>query len=412
MISLEEAQSYVLATCLPLAPKRVSVTDALGMVLAEELVAREAVPGFDNSAMDGYAVRALDTAGASPGAPVTLEVIGELRAGASSTVVLGAGQAVRIMTGAPVPTGADAIVMVESTTPGPGNTVTVHQSVTPGLHIRRAGEDVSPGDCVVAAGTQLGPGHLGVVASLGVEEVSVYPRPVVGVFSTGDELVGPGRPLQPGQIRDSNRVALLAALRRANCVPVDLGLVADDEAAIERMVLDGAARCDALISSGGVSMGDYDLVKVVLDRLGEMRWMQVAIKPAKPLAVGKVDVLARDRRRVPVFGLPGNPVSSLVSFELFARPALRRMAGHPDGDLLRQPVAAVATEPLRRRPDGKVHFARVVVTPDDIGRLRVRLAGAQGSHQLSAMAAANALAILPDGEGVDEGEPVLVLLLE
>lgn len=414
MISLEDARTHVLASCSPLPAEPRPITQALGSVLAEELSAAEAIPPFDNSAMDGYAVRAADTATATPDRPVSLEVVGELRAGSSPTVTVAAGQAVRIMTGAPVPTGADAIVMVERTQPGPDGTVLVTQAVTPGLHIRRVGEDIAVGDRVFAAGTQLGPGHLGVLASLGVEQVLVYRRPVVGVFSTGDELVEPGRPLGPGQIRDSNRFTLLALVRQAGFTAVDLGLVADEEAAIERAVLDGVARCDALVTSGGVSMGDYDFVKVVLDRLGEMRWMQIAIKPAKPLAFGTVSspgTLGAERA-VPVFGLPGNPVSSMVSFELFARPALRRMAGHADEDLVRQPVAAIAAEPLRRRPDGKVHFARVIVSPDGAGQLRARSAGGQGSHQLSAMAAANALAILEDGDGVETGGAVAVLLLE
>jgi molybdenum cofactor synthesis domain-containing protein len=226
----------------------------------------------------------------------------------------------------------------------------------------------------------------------------------VGVLSTGDELVEAGAPLAPGHVRDSNRPTLLALVAASGFVPVDLGRVGDDEAAITAAVRSAVQRCDAVLTSGGVSMGDVDLVKVVLDRIGNMRWFQVAVKPAKPFAFGLVD-------GVPVFGLPGNPVSSMVSFELFARPALRRMAGFGEADLGRPRVRAVADEDLRRKPDGKVHLVRVVTAWGDDGRCRVRSAGGQGSHQLSAMAVADALAVLPDGDGVGAGDEVDVLLL-
>jgi molybdenum cofactor synthesis domain-containing protein len=238
---------------------------------------------------------------------------------------------------------------------------------------------------------------------------------VVGVFSTGDELVDPGQPLGPGQIRDSNRLTLLALLRTSGCEGVDLGRVADDEDAIAAAVTAAVDRCDAVVTSGGVSMGDFDYVKVVLDRLGDMRWMQVAVKPAKPLAFGTVGRPGGGERTgpVPVFGLPGNPVSSLVSFELFARPALRRMAGRADAELDRPLVTAVAPEGLRRRPDGKTHLTRVVCRWDgDAGGYVVASAGGQGSHQLHATARANALAVLPDGPAVEPGGRVDVLLLD
>jgi molybdenum cofactor synthesis domain-containing protein len=295
--------------------------------------------------------------------------------------------------------------MVERTTVDAGTQVVeVQVEVEAGNHVRRAGDDIRPGDEVVAPGTTLTPGHLGVLASLGVDRALVVPRPRVGVFSTGDELVGPGEPLAPGQIRDSNRLTLLALLDESGFDALDLGLVRDDEDAIAGAVGEGVLRCDAVVTSGGVSMGDFDYVKVVLDRLGDMRWMQVAIKPAKPLAFGVVD-------DVPVFGLPGNPVSSMVSFELFARPALRQMAGHGARDLDRPTVPAIADADLRRRPDGKIHFQRVRATWSGDGRCHVRSAGGQGSHQLTAMADADALAILPDGDGVAAGDEVDALLL-
>jgi molybdenum cofactor synthesis domain-containing protein len=233
----------------------------------------------------------------------------------------------------------------------------------------------------------------------------------VGVISTGDELVVGTAPLAPGQIRDSNRPTLLALVAQAGCTPVDLGHVPDDDAAITTAIERGAATCDAVLSSGGVSMGDIDLVRVVLDRIGDMRWMQVAIRPAKPLAFGVVP--AADGRRVPVFGLPGNPVSSMVSFALFARPGLRRLAGHPDERLHLPRLRAEAGQDFRRGADGKTYFVRVVVTadPDASGGLRAVSSGGQGSHQMAAAARADGLVVLPDGDGAAAGDPVEVVLL-
>ncbi|MCU1375898.1 MAG: molybdenum cofactor synthesis domain [Actinomycetia bacterium] len=395
MISLDEAREHVLARVAPLGPVEVGLEEALGAVTAAEVIATEAVPPFANSAMDGYAVRAADTVGA----PVELKVVGMIAAGTAPEGSVGPGQAMRIMTGAPVPDGADAVVLVERTRTE-GDVVTIEITVEPGTAFRGVGEDVRPGDVVVAPGTVLTAGHLGVLASVGVDRVTVHRRPRVGVLSTGDELVTSG-PLGRGQIRDSNRPTLLALVREAGFEAVDLGVAADDEASITAAIERAVASCDAVLTSGGVSMGDLDYVKVVLDRIGDMRWMQIAIKPAKPFAFGTVG-------RVPVFGLPGNPVSSMVSFELLARPALRRMAGRTDLDRLT--VSAVAPDGLRRSADGKIHFARVVATQDDGGWV-VRSAGGQGSHHLVAMAAANALAVLADGDGVAPGETVPTMLL-
>lgn len=401
MHSLDEARAYVLAGCALGHPKAIPLAEALGLVTSVDIDGDEAVPPFDNTAMDGFAVRAADTVGAGVGSPARLRIVGTLAAGASPVRPVGPGEAIRIMTGAPMPQGADAVVMVERTSVE-GDQVSVLVAVEPGNHVRRAGDDLRAGQRVFDAGTVLTPAHLGVLASVGVRRVPVHPRPRVGVLSTGDELVDGPEALAPGQIRDSNRAMLLALVARADAVPVDLGRIPDDEAAITDAIEAGAASCDALISSGGVSMGDFDLVKVVLDRLGAMAWMQVAIKPAKPLAFGTVGT-------TPVFGLPGNPVSSLVSFELFARPGLRQMMGHPMLDRLR--VRAVTDDGLVRRPDGKTHFARVAAAygPDDA--FHVRSTGAQGSHQLAATAAANALAVLPDGDGVRPGGDVEIMLL-
>ncbi|MGI8792232.1 MAG: molybdopterin molybdotransferase MoeA [Acidimicrobiales bacterium] len=404
MIALADAQARVLSAC-PVRPGLATpLAECLGLVTSAPVVARENVPPFANTAMDGFAVRAADTVAA----PVELRQAGTLAAGADPTPFeVGPGEAVQIMTGAPIPAGADAIVMVERTSAAASaDHVVIDQVATVGDHIRPAAEDIASGQQVFEAGTVLGPGHLGVLASVGLTAAEVHPRLRVGVLSTGDELVDGDSPLGPGQIRDANRRSLLALVQSNQCVAVDLGIVSDDEAAIEAAIDRAVSTCDALITSGGVSMGEFDYVRAVLDRRAEggMSWMQVAIRPAKPLSFGVVG-------GVPVFGLPGNPVSSMVSFELFARPALRQMMGH------RQPhrplITGVADAALRRGPDGKTHFARVHANYDDTsGRWRVRESGGQASNLLRAMAQANALAVLADGDGVSEGDPVGLLLFD
>ena len=412
MIDLDEARQHVLGRCLPAEPTVVPIGEALGCVIAESIRSIEQVPPFANTAMDGFAVRALDTVGADE-LPVELRIVGTVRAGMSGMdSPVGAGEAARIMTGAPMPPGADAVVMVERTqAAADGSTVAVNAEVSVGNHVRPPGDDIEPGDLVLASGTLLTAAHLGVLATVGVANVAVIPRPRVGVISTGDELIDDGSALAPGQIRDSNRLTLRALLHSSGFETVDLGLVRDDEHAIEAALLDGAERCDAIVTSGGVSMGDFDFIKVVLDRIGDMRWMQIAIKPAKPLAFGTL-TRRSDARAVPVFGLPGNPVSSMVSFELFCRPGLRQMSGIEADSLDRPAVMAVADEPLHRRSDGKTHFARVWCHYDiETATYRVRSSGAQGSHHMASMAAANALAVLPDGPTIEAGAAVRVLLL-
>ncbi len=411
MIPLADAQAVVLETCRRLPTQRVGLDDALGRVLAERVSAADAVPPFANTAMDGYAVHAADVAAASHEAPVRLAVVGTLAAGGVPDATVGPGEALRIMTGAPFPKGADAVAIVE-TTRTDGDVVWIEAPAAKGEHIRAAGEDIPPGQEVFAAGAPLTPGHLGVLASVGVSEVRVVRAPVVGVLSTGDELTDESGPLRPGQIRDSNRRALLGLLRRDGYGAVDLGIARDDEAEIERRVADGAARCDAVLTSGGVSMGDFDYVKVVLDRIGHMRWMQVAIRPAKPFAFGVVGGAGSGGNGgTPVFGLPGNPVSSMVSYEVLARPGLRQMAGHPPGDLHRLPqTAVVSDQPLRSARD-RTSYVRVTTARGPDGRLLVRPAGGQGSHQLRAMALANALAVVPAGQDAAEGDAVDVLVL-
>jgi len=404
VIPLDDARLVVLSGVSPARPVECALGDALGCVAAQRVAAAGCVPPFTNSQMDGYALRAADTAAGD----VRLQVVGSVMAGLVGEMTVGGGEAVRIMTGAPLPAGADAVCMVERTsTEDGGSAVVVHGPVAPGEYVRRRGEDIEAGQVVIEEGTVLGPFHLGVLASLGEVAVLVHPRPRVGVLSTGDELTLPGRPLRPGAIRDANRPALLAQTRASGFGAEDLGIVADDEDSVAEALIGATTRCDAVVTSGGVSVGDRDYVKVVLDKLtgGQMRWMQVAIKPAKPLAFGVLPGSG-----TPVFALPGNPVSSLVSFELFVRPALRKMAGHRQLD--RPTLDGLADEDLRRVADGKLHLARVVAALGADGRVHVRSSGGQASHQLRAMAAANALALLPDGEGVRRGDRVRVMLLD
>ena len=299
-----------------------------------------------------------------------------------------------------MPPGADAVVMVERTAREGDHGVAIEAEAGQGDHVRGAGGDLKAGQVVFTAGTRIAAAHLGVLSSVGATTVRAYPRPRVGVLSTGDELVEEG-PLAPGTIRDSNRPMLLALAREAGMEPVDLGIARDDEERIVAILEDAFERCDAVLTSGGVSVGDYDYVKAALDRLGSLEWRQVAIKPAKPLAFGVV-------KGCPVFGLPGNPVSSLVSFELFARPALLQMAGDPDR--FRTEVTARAEHAFTRKPDGKLHLDRVRVAWRGDGYVAAST-GDQASNVLSATALANGLALLPDGDGIAAGEPLRVMLL-
>jgi molybdenum cofactor synthesis domain-containing protein len=400
MIPLGEAQGRVRSAVSPLPVVSMPIGEAVGLVIAERVTAPEAIPPFANTAMDGFAIRSSDLVGASETSPVELPIVATVAAGTVASRALEPGEAMRIMTGAPMPAGADAVIMVELTETV-DDRVRCRAAVPAANHVRGAGDDLEAGAVVFEPGTVIGPTHVGVLASVGRTDVAVHRRPRVGVFSTGDELVeGPGA-LEPGQIRDSNRPQLLALVAEAGADPVDLGVLRDDYDEIDVALRAAAESCDALITSGGVSMGDFDFVKQVLSTLGDLTWMQVAIKPAKPLAFGVLF-------GTPIFGLPGNPVSSAVSFELFARPALRMMMGRPD--LERVHEVAIVDEALGRGRDGKTHFQRVIATQESDG-WHVRSAGGQGSHQLAALAAANGLAVIPDGDGVDVGERVRVMLL-
>jgi len=402
VIPLDDALAHVRDRIRPLPPQTVLLARAVGCVTAERVTAVMPVPPFDNSAVDGFALGDVTSA---PG--VWHRVIATVAAGDAGDVPIGPGEAARIMTGAPVPVGTRGVAMVEHTSlrprPDGGEDVSVDRAVAHDANIRRAGEDLGDGDVAVDESVLLRPAHLGVLASVGRSEIRVVRRPTVAVVSTGDELVAPGTPLRTGQIPDSNRGVLMALCRAAGCDVIDLGLVGDDEDAVESALRAGVESADAIVSSGGVSMGDFDPVKAVLGRIADMRWMQIAIKPAKPFAFGVLD-------GVPVLGLPGNPVSSVVSFELLARPALRRLAGLPFAG--RPRFTAVAGEAFRRAADGKTHFVRVRVV-DSTGDLpTVCSTGGQGSHQMSALAAADGLAVLADGSGVETGERLDVIPLD
>jgi molybdenum cofactor synthesis domain-containing protein len=404
MITLDAARGYVLGGCQPLAPQDRRIDEAVGCVLAETIVSTVAVPPFDNSAVDGFAFcsRAIDEG------PARLVVAGQVMAGDHSGRPAQPGEAVRIMTGAPIPPGTDTVCMLEDAGSDPaGTTVVITRRIARGANVRHAGEDVSAGEKVLAAGSVVGPVQVGILASVGRLRVSVHPPPRVGVLSTGDELHEGSDPLGPGGIRDSNRHLLLAAVTMAGGEPVDLGIVGDDIEAITTAMFGAADACDALVVSGGVSVGDRDLVKLALRAVagGDMRSMQVAIKPGKPLAFG---ILAGTQ--VPVFGLPGNPVSAMVSFELFARPGLRRLAGHHR--INRPVVVGRAAYDFRRRPDGKVHVLPVTATRAGDGVVWAASVEDCGSHRLSTMAHANALAVLGDGDGIRKADPIDLWLLD
>ena len=353
LVPLAAVQRLVMDAVRPLPPASIPIGDAVGSVTAEDVVAAEDVPPFPNTAMDGYAVRAIETVPA----PVELDVVGILAAGQEPSVAVGPLQAVQIMTGAPIPPGATGIAIVERTEPlGPtgAGRVRILDEVDPGAHIRPAGSDFPAGEVAIPAGTPLTPAHIGVLASIGASLVRAYRHPRVGVISTGDELVetaagAPAPVLAPGQIRDSNRHALVATLRRDGFEAVDLGLVRDDETEVAAALSRAVRECDAVLTSGGVSMGEFDYVKLVLGRLAEpptgLIQLSVAIRPAKPFAFALLADGERNGdsqgehpvpapaggsarpRQVPVFGLPGNPVSSLVSYQVIALPALPRAGG-------------------------------------------------------------------------------------
>ncbi|MCA2225636.1 molybdotransferase-like divisome protein Glp [Nonomuraea aurantiaca] len=379
MKSVDAHLAEILATVRPLAPLELDLEQALGATLAEEVSSPVPLPPFDNSAMDGYAVRAQDVADV----PVTLPVIDDVAAGSSELRAVGPGHAVRIMTGAPLPAGADAVVPVEWTDGGTVS-VTIDRAVTVGNAIRRAGEDVQAGEVVLKPGTVIGPAQLGIIAGVGRRRVMVRPRPRVVVLSTGAELVEPGMPLGPGQIWDSNSVTLTAAVRESGADGFRATTVGDDPAAFLDQLDAQLIRADAIVTSGGVSMGAYEPVKEALTPLGTVNFEKVAMQPGMPQGFG---VVGADQ--VPIFALPGNPVSSFVSFLIFVRPALLKMRGLPVEPP--ETVSAQVTGPLRS-PSGRRSYLRGVLSSDGT----VSPVRGQGSHQLAALASANALIVVPE----------------
>ena len=404
MISFREAQDFVLDSLNVLAPERLALGDVLGCVMAEELTAREAVPGFTNSSMDGFALRAQDLSTGS----TQLKVIGSIYAGDASSSHLVAGQAMRIMTGAPLPDGADCVCMIEQVSVDPTEqTVTINKVMTAGENVRYPGEDIKIGQVLVSPGDEMDSLRLAVLASQGFTSVLVNRRLRVGVLSTGNELVRSDRSLTSGEIRDVNGPLLMSLLDESGFTGVDLGVSIDNHEEITRRLSEGVRDCDAVISTGGVSVGDVDHVKLVIGELGgeHARTMRVAIKPAKPFAFATVG-----ERRTPIFGLPGNPVSTRVSFELFVRPALRRLSGHRR--IERLTLDAILDLPLPRDDDGKLHFVHVVARVHSDGLVHVERAIRHGSHLLNALVGANAIAMLPDGTNPLRGDVLRVIILD
>jgi molybdopterin molybdotransferase len=394
-VPVDEHLSRILAAVQQLPPATVPLSEALGLVVAADVVSSLPLPAFDNSAMDGYAVHQRDVVGATPESPVHLPVVGGIGAGAAAIDELAPGTAVKIMTGAPVPPGATAVVPYEWTDRG-SHEVLIEQAPAVGQNIRRSGEDVDAGDLLVSAGTVLGPRHLGLLAGAGEGRVSVRPRPRVVIVSTGSELREPGQPLGPGQIHDANSTLLASAARAAGASAYRVGSVADEPGAFLETLQDQLSRADLIVTSGGVSQGDFDVVKAALrDRL----WFgDVAMQPGKPQGFGTVD-------GVPVFTLPGNPVSAYLSFQLFVLPALRTLQGRHRVSL---PLHTARCSKGFGSAYGKRQFVRAAY---DAGR--VVPVGGHGSHLLGDLAAANALIVVPEETTeVRAGDTVQVLLLD
>lgn len=392
---LADHRRQVLSGLRPLPATRSGLSQAAGTVLARDVAAGGDVPPFANSAMDGFAVRAAEV---DDGA--VLRVAGEIAAGSAVLPSPGPGEAVRIMTGAPMPPGATAVVPVELVDETDGELVVAEAPAT-GDNVRAAGESVRAGETVLQAGRLLGPAEIAMLAALGIAEVAVHPRVRVAVLATGDELVEPGVPLQPGQIHESNSYGLAAQVAAAGGLPERRPIVPDDETALREAFAGALAGADVLITSGGVSAGAYDLSKKVLADMGDVRFVKLAMQPGMPQAYGTV-------KGVPVFGLPGNPVSCAVSFEVLVRPAIRTLQGRTE--LNRPRVSARLTEDVRS-PEHKVSFLRVTLEADDKGWL-ASTTGAQGSGILRSMVLADGLAEIPaERTGVAAGEPVTVHLL-
>jgi len=413
VIPIEDALKKILSYVDVLQPEEKPILDSMGQVLCEDVYSAISVPPLDNSAMDGYAVRSASTAGASASNPVILRVIGEVAAGSISDVTVEPGAAVRIMTGAPIPEGADTVVQFEHTdeearsaSGRPLDEIGVLYETPVNLNIRRAGEDIKKGDLVLKKDVVIRPQEVGLLASLGRATVRVIRRPVVAVLATGDELVDVGEPLPPGKIYNSNTFSMASQVYRYGGIPRILGIATDTTDALWNKISEGLD-ADMLITSAGVSMGDYDVVKDVLARHGQIAFWTVRMKPGKPLAFGTLN--GSNGRKVPHLGLPGNPVSSMVSFEQFARPAILKMLGRK---LLAKPTVSAISESRIMNKDRRRIFTRVFVRKDG-DKYYANSVGPQGSGILTSMGQANGLMITPeDAAYTDIGDTATVQMLD
>ena len=406
MISVEEALEKVLSYVKVLDGIEAPILECLGQVLADDVYSSFDIPPRDNSAMDGYAVHSADVASASSSNPVYLDVVGEAKAGGTATMKVKSHTAVRIMTGAFIPDGADAVVKFEDTDEtqqagGPIKRIGILKTVEKGKNIRYAGEDIGKEQLVLKRGTILRPSEIGVLASLGIARAKVIRRPSVAILATGDELAEMGQPLTGGRIYNSNSYSAAAQVLRYGGIPRVLGIARDTREDLDAKISE-ALSSDMLLTTGGVSMGDYDLVKEILARRGEISFWKVRMKPGKPLAFGTIE-------GVPHLGLPGNPVSSMITFELFARPAILKMMGKP---VTQKPTVEAISESYIKNTDGRRVFARAIVRKEG-GKYYASTTGPQGSGILTSMSQANALAIVPeDIAAIKEGDIVKAIMLD
>ena len=393
ILSVEDALERILDVFTTLDPEKVPVLDTLGRILAEDIVAKGDIPPHANTAMDGYAVISTDTTKARSDQPIKLCVIQNLSAGYIAEKQVTSGTAIRIMTGAPIPEGADAVIPFEQTQQS-AKVVELYSSVTPGENVRYAGEDVKTGDLVLTAGKRIRPQEIGMLASLGYTSVSVIRRPKVAILATGDELVSIDAQLTPGKIRNANEYSNAAQVMKYGGIPLMLGIAKDDITDLTHKIQTGLAEgADLLLTSGGVSVGDFDIVKQVLIAEGEMTFWRVRMKPGKPLAFGIISIEVDGKKRsVPVLGMPGNPVSAMVSFELFVRAAILKMSGFTE--LVKPTFYVILDNPIPEK-DQRRHYVRVMITQQD-GEYHAALTGEQGSGILNSMVQANGLAIIPE----------------
>ncbi|WP_322813806.1 gephyrin-like molybdotransferase Glp [Chloroflexus sp.] len=392
MVSIAEATATIMAQARPLASEEIEAFSALGRVLAGEITSPEDIPDVPKSAMDGYALRAAD--GLTP-----RRVVGELTAGGAAAVILAPGEATRIMTGAPLPPGADAMIPVELTTERDGM-LYIQRELQPGDYVHVVGQDVRRGQTILTIGTTISAAEIGILATLGITRIPVYRQPRVAILATGDEVVEPGSPRPAGAVRDSNRYALMAAVREAGGIPISLGIARDDRDVQRQAILHGLDQADVLITSGGVSMGTRDLIKPLLAELGTVHFGRIAFKPGKPTTFATIGGKL-------VFGLPGYPVSSLVSFEVFVRPALRVLQG--DASPFRPQIEVTLAEPIRPSPD-RSEYQRIIVRYQE-GRFTAVTTGSQSSSRLLSLRGANGLLLVPAGDTVYPAGSTLPALL-